>query len=95
VCLLTWLQVKLAEVLGRAERDHDHTVALYILSLGHLEGEVRSGDQAVLLHHRVHRLHPAVPEVNPEQTQKHNVNGIVCIIYSASSCFKPIKLSYL
>lgn len=77
VCLLTWLQVKLAEVLGRAECDHDHTVALYILSRGHLEGEVRSGDQAVLLHHRVHRLHPAVPEVNPEQKQKHTANGIV------------------
>lgn len=70
VCVQTWLQVKLAEVLGCAECDHNHTVALYILSRGHLEGEVRSGDQAVLLHQRVDRLHPAVPEVNPEQTQR-------------------------
>lgn len=69
VCVQTWLQVKLAEVLGCAECDHNHTVALYVLSRGHLEGEVRSGDQAVLLHQRVDCLHPAVPEVNPEQTQ--------------------------
>lgn len=65
---LTWLQVKLAEVLRRAERHHHHTVALHVLSRGHLEGEVGAGDQAVLLNQRVYRLYPAVPEVNPGQT---------------------------
>lgn len=65
---LTWLQVKLAEVLGRAESHHDHAVALHVLSRGHLEGEIRSGDQAVLLNQWVYRLYPPVPEVNPGQT---------------------------
>lgn len=65
---LTWLQVKLAEVLGCAECHHNHAVALHVLSCGHLEGEVRARDQAVLLNQRVYGLHPAVPKVNPRQT---------------------------
>lgn len=64
---LTRLQVKLAEVLGGAEGDHDHTVPEDVLPRGHLESDLCARDETVLLDHRVNRLHPAVPEVNPEE----------------------------
>lgn len=61
----TRLQVKLAEVLGGAEGDHNHTVPEDVLPCGHLESDLCAGDETVLLDHWVNRLHPAVPEVYP------------------------------
>lgn len=77
---LTRLQVKLAEVLGGAEGDHDHTVPEDVLPCGHLESDLCARDETVLLDHRVNRLHPAVPEVNPEEGEmKGETSGERCV----------------
>lgn len=62
---LTRVQVKLAEVLGGAEGDHNNAVPEDVLPRGHLESDLCAGNETVLLDHRVDRLHPAVPEVYP------------------------------
>lgn len=72
-CVLTRFQIKLTKVLGGTERHYHNTVALYVLPSGHLEGEVSSRDQAILLHDCVHCFYPAVPKVNPIHTYTHRV----------------------
>lgn len=61
----TGFQVKLAEVLGGAEGDHNNAVPEDVLPCGHLKIDLCAGDETVLLDHWVDRLDPAVPEVYP------------------------------
>lgn len=72
---LTRLQVKLAEVLGGAERDHNHTVPENVLPCGHLESDMCAGDETVLLDHWMDSLHPSVPEVYPGVNKKVEKSG--------------------
>lgn len=69
---LTGLQVKLTEVLGSAEGDHNHTMPEDVIPCGHFESELCVGDETVLLDHWVDSLHPAVTKVYPGKRDNKN-----------------------